>query len=226
MLNKASTKRLAHAVAACGCLAVLALTTPALAQDDEDAPFEMRLFRGIFGGGSKPAIDYRERSPLVIPPSTELPAPDGTTASAGTPNWPNDPDVARRRQAKNSSPLSASDEFERDQRPIAPGEMRRGRVRQSARSTEPVRTPSDGEMIRPLTPQQLGETKSVLGFFRGSGSDKPEAFAGEPDRARMIDPPAGYRTPAPTQPYAPPKESGSWFKPSNWFDRQSEAAER
>lgn len=227
MLDRASTRRLARIAAACCGLAILASTVPASAQDGDDAPFELRLFRGLFGGG-KPAIDYRERSPLVIPPATELPAPDGKAAAAagGAPNWPNDPDVARRKQQASSGPtLSATEAFERDERPLSPSEMRRGRVRQGARSSEPVRTPSDGDMLRPLTPQQLGETKSVLGVF-SSGSDKPVAFAGEPDRSRMIDPPTGYRTPAPTQPYAPPKDSGSWFKPFSWFDRQTTAAER
>jgi hypothetical protein len=216
MLDRASTRRLGRALAACCGLAMLALAPqPASAQDD-DAPFEHRFIRGLLGG-NKPAIDYRERSPLVIPPSTELPTPERGTAATGVQNWPNDPDAARRRQASADGNAPVTDLFREAGTPLSPNELRRG-TRRGARSNEPVRTPSDGEMLRPLTPAQLGETKSLFGLF-GSSNDKPVAFAVEPERSRMIDPPAGYLTPAPTQPYAPPKDSGSWFKPFNWFDR-------
>jgi hypothetical protein len=215
MLNKSSAGRVGRTAAVCWGLAVLALATqPAWAEDD--LTFEQGIIQSLLGRGG-PSIDYRERSPLVIPPSTELPPPDSRGVAAATPNWPHDPDAARRRNASNEGPVT--DPFERADRPLSPGELRRGTTR-GARSNAPVRTLSDSELGRTLTPSELGGKTLLGGLFSGSSSsDKPVAFAGEPTRSKLIDPPAGYRTPAPTQPYAPPKSEGVWYKPSSWFDR-------
>jgi len=45
---------------------------PAIAADDEEETFEERLIKYVLGGvgvdvGNRPDIDYRERSPLVLP---------------------------------------------------------------------------------------------------------------------------------------------------------------
>src|SRR5688572_27407804 len=52
----------------------------ALAADDdeEDLTIEQKIMRGLLGGIMTPGpeIDYRERSPLVVPPSRDLPSPD------------------------------------------------------------------------------------------------------------------------------------------------------
>lgn len=46
----------------------------------------------------RPSIDYRERAPLVVPPSmSTLPPPVERDLTAENPNWPNDPDVAAAR---------------------------------------------------------------------------------------------------------------------------------
>jgi hypothetical protein len=59
-----------------------------------------------------------------------------------------------------------------------------------------------------MTPAQLGYTATIWDGFKGLGSafskDKePETakFSREPPRAALTDPPAGYRTPSPEQPY-------------------------
>ena len=87
-------------VAAVGCAQTGAYAAD---DDDDDAAMDVKIMRGILnsfglrrdGGG----IDYRERSPLVLPRSKELPAPekDNPTKAA---NWPDDPDVKRVKQAK------------------------------------------------------------------------------------------------------------------------------
>jgi hypothetical protein len=71
----------------------------------------------------------------------------------------------------------------------------------------------------------MGDTTSLFGMFGSTvtGSAKPEVFAGEPTRSRLTEPPGGYRTPSASQPYAPPKDSGSWFKPLNLFDRGTQS---
>ena len=50
------------------------------ADDGEDELLDVKIFRGLLKGlglrKDEAAIDYRERSPLVVPPSKELPPPD------------------------------------------------------------------------------------------------------------------------------------------------------
>ena len=57
--------------------------------------------------GSEEEIEYRERSPLVVPPSRDLPPPQ-SAIRARDPDWPVDPDVARRQNAKNHSGIPMS----------------------------------------------------------------------------------------------------------------------
>src|SRR5688500_835579 len=57
----------------------------------------------------KPAIEYRERPPLVLPPRMDLrePAQPGSV-QARNPQWPNDPDAVarRRREAEERTPIT------------------------------------------------------------------------------------------------------------------------
>ncbi|MGB6759919.1 MAG: hypothetical protein WBE82_18865, partial [Xanthobacteraceae bacterium] len=50
-------------------------------------------------GSTDYEINYSERSPLVVPPNRNLPPP--VTVTTPAPNWPKDPDVAKRRANKN-----------------------------------------------------------------------------------------------------------------------------
>src|SRR6266566_4262693 len=93
----------------------------ARAQDDEeedDKTFEEKIIEGIMGGlgatnMENKGIDYRERSPLVVPPKLDLPPPAAAT-EVKAPNWPKDPDEARRKAAiaarkkENKDPREAS----------------------------------------------------------------------------------------------------------------------
>lgn len=206
------------AAACCGLAVLMLAAQPALAADDDDEDtFEQGLIRSLLGV-DRPGIDYRERSPLVIPPTTQLPPPDTKTVTE-IPGWPQDPDAARRKQASTREPVT--DPFERNARPLSPSELRRGAARSRTRSNEPVRTPSDGEMGRPVLPSELGGKTLLGGLFGGGGdsSDKPATFAGEPPRTGLIEPPPGYRTPSPSQPYGPPKDDRPWYKPFSFFDR-------
>jgi hypothetical protein len=207
-----------------GCAVALAAficALPASAQDDEQT-FEQSILRGLLGGGSsRPDLDYRERSPLVIPPSRDLPPPD-SGASLRTRAWPNDPDAQRRRQA-SSTTSPAIDAIDAAGRHLSPNELRRGTVSGRSRPTGPAPTLSDNEMGRPLRPSELGENKTLFGLIGigGTAPQKAEAFTSEPARTRLTEPPSGYRTPSGGQPYAAPKDSGAWYKPFSWFDRAS-----
>src|SRR5882724_12332280 len=72
--------------------------------DEDDKTFEEKIIEGLMKGiggtnMENGGIDYRERSPLVVPPKLDLPPPASTSADVKAPNWPKDPDEARRKAA-------------------------------------------------------------------------------------------------------------------------------
>jgi hypothetical protein len=76
----------------------------------EEESFQQKVVKGVLGAvgldtGANHQIDYRERAPLVIPPTNDLPPPE--SAVARPPEWPNDPGQHRRRKVtakkKNSN---------------------------------------------------------------------------------------------------------------------------
>src|SRR5947209_19010099 len=84
---------------ACVCGALVALPMAASAQqaqDDDEDTFEQKIIKNILGGMGvdvgRAGIDYRERSPLVIPPTRDLPPPQAAGAAARNPAWPREPD--------------------------------------------------------------------------------------------------------------------------------------
>src|ERR1044072_5203112 len=77
MRDERSGMSLRRLLMACVCGMLLALPSAASAQqaqDDEDT-FEQKIIKNILGGMGvdvgRPGIDYRERSPLVIPPTRD-----------------------------------------------------------------------------------------------------------------------------------------------------------
>ena len=84
-------------------LAVLSLSLglamsagPARAGDD-DRTMSEKISDGFYGmirgtNMDNRGIDYRERSPLVVPPTLDLPPPASASANAQIANWPKDPD--------------------------------------------------------------------------------------------------------------------------------------
>jgi hypothetical protein len=88
---------------------------PARAGDnDSDKTFSERIMDGFYGtirgtNMDNHGIDYRERSPLVVPPKLDLPPPTASTEDAKIANWPKDPDERQRKAAiaakkKNAPP--------------------------------------------------------------------------------------------------------------------------
>ena len=70
------------------------------ADDDDDELLDTKIFKGILKGlglrKDEAGIDYRERSPLVLPPSNQinvLPSPEDVANSKKAANWPDDPDI-------------------------------------------------------------------------------------------------------------------------------------
>ena len=96
--------KLAVAVLGIGLVMTAGAARAADDDDEDDKTFEEKLIDGFMAGiGStnmeNRGIEYRERSPLVVPPKLDLPPPASASSQALAPNWPKDPDVERNKAA-------------------------------------------------------------------------------------------------------------------------------
>jgi type IV secretory pathway VirB10-like protein len=210
-----SSRALTHALrlAAIALGIGLVMTSGAVrAEDDEDdKTFEEKIIEGIMAGiggtnMENRGIDYRERSPLVVPPKLDLPPPASASADVKAPNWPKDPDEARRKAAiaarkkENKDPVEAS-------RILTPSELNKGKIAATARGSDDPIQPGSQNNNPILSPSQLGYNGSFSGLFGGSKSETAP-FKGEPTRESLTQPPSGYQTPSPNFAYGTgPKES-------------------
>src|SRR5580704_16728930 len=120
--------------------------------DDDDKTFEEKIIEGIMAGiggtnMENKGIEYRERSPLVVPPKIDLPPPAASSAEVKAPNWPKDPDEQRRKAAAAARKTPATTRTSND--PIQPGV-----------NSNPI-----------LSPSQLGYTGGLSGLFGGNKSE-------------------------------------------------------
>ena len=154
-------------------------------------------------------INYSERSPLVVPPTRNLPPPVAA-GTKPTPNWPKDPDVIRRQTVNDDDKPSIRpfDSVMESSRPLRPDELGTGR----AATTVP--TPGVGEQT---SHADNGGTKGLFSFD-WLKKEQYATFTGEPARSSLTDPPPGYLTPSPDQPYgiAPEKKV---YKPPTLGER-------
>ncbi len=191
-------------VAALALLACAA--TAARAGDDDDGASDHRsidtkIMDGILNGigiQTGPPIDYRERSPLVVPPKLDLPPPESAAAATkGNPAWPVDADIRRKRAIEQRAATgSVEDQMRAERRPVLPSELARGTGQQgSSGSGDPEGGRSSWSSL------------GVKGIFSsgyhlfGGKTDETATFTQEPQRETLIDPPPGYRTPSPDEPY-------------------------
>jgi hypothetical protein len=179
-------------------------------EDDEDKSFEDKAIEAIMHGiggtnMDNRGIDYRERSPLVVPPKLDLPPPATAKADVKAPNWPTDPDEKRRKAAIAARKKSKPDPMQAA-RPLMPDELNAGRTAAPARtSNEPIEPGVSNNPV--LSPSQLGFDGRFSSLFGGNKSESVP-FKGEPDRDTLTMPPAGYQTPSPNFAYGTgPKES-------------------
>jgi hypothetical protein len=184
----------------------------ARAGDDEedDKTFEEKIVEGIMAGiggtnMENRGIEYRERSPLVVPPKIDLPPPETASKEVTDANWPKDPDEARRKAAIAARKKANKDHRE-SSRLLTPSELNVGRTAAPARTNnDPIQPGVSNNPI--LSPSQLGFTGSLSGLLGGNKSETAE-FKGEPPRQSLVEPPAGYQTPSPNFAYGTgPKES-------------------
>src|ERR1700681_1523700 len=209
--SRALTRALRLAAVALGIGLVMTTGAVRAQEDDEDdKTFEEKIIEGIMAGiggtnMENKGIEYRERSPLVVHPKIDLPPPASASADVKAPNWPKDPDEARRKAAIAARKKDNKDPAEA-RRLLMTSELNKGKVAASARTNnDPVQPGATNSPV--LSPSQLGFTGSFGDLFGGNKSETAP-FKGEPTRDSLTQPPTGYQTPSPNFAYGTgPKES-------------------
>lgn len=161
----------------------------------------------------KDPIQYRERAPLVLPPKMELREPSSRESFASSnPQWPNDPDVARKRNRNSAERVPVTESEIRRMSERNPGmsqeELRRGRtaaarqagvhrsekVDMDVQAMSAAPAPSDDKDEGPVVRKTLAEPPSLL---RQSA------------RGTRVDPTFGTRT----------DQQEADARPMNWLTR-------
>ncbi len=205
--------RILVALAVAGSAAFVAAPTPASAQGLVDIG---RFILGI-PAEEKPPIDYRERAPLVVPPSTNLRPP----VEAGSPeerraNWPQDPDVAARRKAAADArkPVMVDsvtgNEIGGPVRRLTPEQIRAGRVAGQEVTTVPQRPRYDDRDFHNV----MGGLSTLREMDKQTATTADGRLdRTEPRREFLTDPPAGLRRPADNAPFRATREGSLGARP-------------
>jgi hypothetical protein len=207
-------------------LAVLASTASIVkAGDDDDDDsnsiwnldkrFLNSVMKGIgFKQGLDDRIEYRERSPLVIPPNRDLPPPEQATTES-IPAWPNDPDIMRRKEAAKRK-KAARNSYDPDEaaKNLTPSELNPPGTSGNPSTNSNA---NGGDPNGPnKTPSELGYMGGLFSWSNlGFGGNKQEVgtFVSEPSRTTLTEPPVGYQTPSAAQPYGVTKHVDKTVKP-------------
>jgi hypothetical protein len=230
IMNNQSAPRLRKLLIAGLCGGLLALPVAAFAQqaqDDEDT-FEQKIIKNILGGMGvdvgRSGIDYRERSPLVIPPTRDLPTPQAAGSAAHNPAWPRDPERIKSAAPRNTRNARATTNEPGTDSILTPDELRRGVNPRAARVTDPSQTAGSLEQYNlergQSSPREL-QSKSIFTWdgLMGTHMKDTAKFETEPTRSSLTQPPPGYQTPSPSQPYGSGNDKGSGWKIPNILDR-------
>lgn len=209
---KALSRGLRLAVVALGVgLVMTAGAARAQDDDEDDKTFEEKIIDGLMAGVGATnmenrGIDYRERSPLVVPPKLDLPPPAEASKEVKDANWPKDPDEARRKAAIAARKKQNKDPIESG-RLLSPSELNAARTAAPARANNDPVQPGNSSNNPILSPSQLGYNGGFSGMFGGNKTETAP-FTGEPTRDSLTQPPSGYQTPSPNYAYGTgPRES-------------------
>ncbi|MCP3403153.1 hypothetical protein [Bradyrhizobium sp. CCGB20] len=195
--------------------------------DDEDdgMTFEEKIIDNLMSGigaksMEKPGIEYRERSPLVVPPKLDLPPP--ATQAKAAPNWPKDPEEKRRKEAiaARKKATKATENWQAAQ-PLTPAEMKAGQVAAPERtSNDPIQPGTNANPS--LSPAQLGFSGGLWNMMKGGNSSEEKQFTTEPPRSSLVEPPPGYQTPSPNYAYGagPDKSRRTYFDIMSGKDKE------
>jgi len=183
---------------------------PAWAGDDqaqnseEDGDWiDTKIVKGILHGlglknTTEPGINYHERSPLVVPPTRDLPTPQTSRSALPDPAWPKDRDMTPRKVVKRKDSKPVSEAEQEDMRQLRPDELATRKADQP--KTSKTDGPARDTTGQQLTPSQLGSPGWSLGKLFDRGPEVVE-FKEEPTRSSLTEPPAGLRTPSPKYTY-------------------------
>jgi hypothetical protein len=201
---------------------LLAAAAPAAAQGE---PTALQKFLGGLGlleipNNDRP--DYRERAPLVVPPSTALIAPRSADDIAKyNPDWPVDHDNRPRAATDPEEERRADDDFYSG-RALRPSEVN-GRAPRLSPQEQARRNAAAGVgQATPLKQDHL--SPSQLGFQGWTKKQETVVFVGEPERRSLTDPPPGLQTPSRDAPYGVVTTKVGPTKPTDLYERtQSQA---
>lgn len=198
---------------------VAVMVAPAMAQEEEE-PNEISKFLGKIGLLELPKdpIDYSERSPLVVPPTADLPKP-GTEENirALNPDWPVDQDIKRKREAAKEAkkPIDQPNDLFYGGRLMKPEDWKQAKSKGRGEGAEVMTDDEKNGMYR-VSPDKLG--------FKGWNKKDEMVFKREPERTSLLQPPPGYQTPSPNAPYGIVEEEK--VKTTNSYDRGSDELNR
>ncbi|HZP77313.1 MAG TPA: hypothetical protein VFB45_14315 [Pseudolabrys sp.] len=207
MLMRSRAKFRLHVLLAAAVALSFAIATPLYAadadksDDDQNSGFDHEIFKsvlknlGLYNEGNE--INYRERSPLVVPPSRNLPPPvTGDAAIDKNPAWPIDPEVkAARLQKKLEAGRKRS--FEEESKPLPPDQLRGPPPAPGSNMGGPTGRAKDND-----NPVREGLNPGENLWNSLFAKDEQSApFKGEPPRVSLTEPPPGYQTPSANFPY-------------------------
>ncbi len=204
--NVATRNSLLHtlglAVAVFGITVMLSGVSYAGDDDDEqpaDQSFVKKLIEGLGGQNMDDSrIEYRERSPLVVPQKIDLPPP-ASRKTRPTANWPKDPDEQARLEAIAASKEGPADPIE-STRVLLPSELAMHKPKNSSKTdTKPEAAVPYVNQI--LAPSQLGYKGGMFSGIFGGTKEEKTTFKEEPKREVLTQPPVGYQTPSPSYAY-------------------------
>jgi len=168
-----------------------------VAKAQEGQPLMHRLLTGA-GIVDPPTnqISYAPRSPIVVPPSTDLRPPESGPAAAAGAAWPTNPEevaeAARAAGQKDPGQVLREAMHHGDRLPSA--EIQAGRIPGGGLA-------GTGNPNQPESTQRLGRrlTNEELQTLKVNSPDSSGPNIGEaPTRRYLIEPPDEYRTPAAT----------------------------
>jgi hypothetical protein len=175
---------LATGVAALLSVAGFSGATPAWAEEDTNMFNSVLGFVGMQFDKEQDSIDYRARAPIVVPPRTDLPPPNGAVRG---PAWPNDPDVAAERRAALDSRRPAPQLTPHSRVEMSQTELQQGRGPLPSDGPPDECQAGAGTPLCLYTPWKV--LKSVVtGFHSDTVQPGPE-----PPRKYLTEPPVGYR---------------------------------
>jgi hypothetical protein len=202
----------------------------ALAQESNDGrTMSEKISDGFYGmirgtNMDNRGIDYRERSPLVVPPTLDLPPPASAAADVPAANWPKDPDERQRKaviaaKKKNAPPvarvqvtaagapaaINIAPPVTPEQTPI-PGTTRPAYANEQngTARTDPIYD-KPGDLFTGGA-ADLADSIGIGNLFGGSTKTVQVDPGTEPARQALTQPPVGYQTPSPSYAYGEQKK--------------------